>query len=178
LAISSKDVREIVGFTFSKVDSDAQGFFKLACSFKMAAELLDANAKAESSLASAYYFNAGLSIELIMKAVAVAKGKHFDKNHRLNELYVKSGITLTSNQICTLDLFSEIIVWRGRYPTPKKERQWDDYHVILEKHIVRKQEGNTFKTIAHKDRFPTLENYLKIWKLCEEEYRNTLINPA
>jgi len=177
LAISRKDVREIVGFTFSQGGSDAQGWFNRACSFKTAAELLDA--KAESSLAIAYYFNAGLSIELILKAVAIAKGKKFDTNHRLNDLCVNAGIKLTKDQACTLELFSEIIVWSGRYPTPKNEGQWDNYHdVILEKHIVREREGNTFKTIAHKDRFPTLENYLKIWGLCEEEYRNTLINPA
>jgi len=177
LAISGKDVREIVGLTFSQNGSDAQGWFNLACSFKTAAELL--GAKAESSLAIAYYFNAGLSIELILKAVAIAKGKNFDANHRLNDLCVNTAIKFTKDQACTLELFSEIIVWSGRYPTPKNEGQWDNYHdVVLEKHIVREREGNTFKTIVHKVRFPTLENYLKIWGLCEEEYKNTLINPT
>lgn len=160
MAISRKEVREIVGFTFSQEGSDAQRWFNLACSFKTAAELLDA--KAESSLAIAYYFNAGLSIELILKSVVIAKGKDFDANHHLNDLCVDAGIKLTKDQACTLELFSEIIVWRGRYPTPKKEGQWDNYHdVILEKHIVREREGNTFKTIAHKRSLSDLRELFK-----------------
>ena len=95
-------------------------------------------------------------------------------NHNLIQLSKDSGVNLTKDQECTLELLSEIIIWNGRYPIPKKEEQWDNYHdVILEKHIIRERDGNTFRTLAHRGRFPSIENYKKIWDACEIEYKKS-----
>ena len=111
-------------------------------------------------------------LNLILKSVVIAKGKDFDANHRLNDLCVDAGIKLTKDQACTLELLSKSLSGGVATQHQKKKGKWDNYHdVILEKHIVQESEGD----IAHKDRFPTLENYLKIWGLCEERYRSTLI---
>ena len=118
-----------------------------------------------------YYYNAGISLELILKAIAIAKGKAFETNHRLNDLCDLVDTKITNDQKCTLELLSELIVWSGRYPVPKKQGQWNNYHdVIQEKHILREREGNVGKVIANKNRFPTLQNYLALWDIYEQEY--------
>ena len=173
MALSKKIVREITGFTFLKTSSDIENWFNRACSFNTATKLLS------ESLSEAYFYNAGLSIELLLKTIILAQSKTFETNHKLNGLCENAGIKLTKDQTITLDLFSEIIIWSGRYPTPKNEGQWNNYHdSILEKHIVREQNGNTFKTLAHSGRFPSLENYLKIWNLCESEYQRLVGSSA
>ncbi len=169
MSLSKKEVREITGFTFFEVGEDPENWMSRARAFKEAAELI---AKGDDySPPIPYYYNAGLSLELILKAVAIAKGKAFESNHRLNDLCELIGIKITKDQECTLELLSELIAWSGRYPVPKKEGQWNNYHdVVQEKHIVRERDGNVGKVIANKDRFPTLQNYLVLWGICEHEY--------
>lgn len=107
-----------------------------AIAFKEAAILI---AKSEEySPPFPYYYNSGIALELALKALAIAKSKEFETNHRLNDLALLVGIKITKNQECTLELLSELIVWSGRYPVPKKEGHWNNYHdVVQEKHIVR-----------------------------------------
>ena len=169
MGLSNKKVREITGFTFFKVGSDPENWIARARAFKEAAELI-AEAD-EHSPPIPYYYNAGLSLELILKAIALAKGKEFETNHRLNDLCDLIDIKITDDQKCTLELLSEVILWSGKYPVPKKEGQWNNYHdVIQEKHIICEREGNRGKVISNKVRFPTLTNYSALWRICENEY--------
>jgi HEPN domain-containing protein len=169
MSLSNKEVRKIVGFTFSEVGSDPKNWMRRAREFKEAAELI---AKAnEYTLPIPYYFNAALSLELILKAIAIAQGKSCEDSHRLKQLCKLAGLTITKDQESTLELLSEIIVWSGRYPVPKKEGNWDNYHdVVLEKHIVCEREGNVGRTLKNEKTFPTLKNYSSIWRGFEEAY--------
>lgn len=169
MSLSKKEARDISGFTFSNTGSDSENWASRARAFKNAAELI-ANT-AESSPPIPYYFNAGLSLELILKAIVTARKIPFDKNHDLNSLYALTEIELTEDQKCTLELLSAIIIWSGRYPTPKNEGNWNNYYdIILEKHIVRNHEGNTGSTLVNRARFPNLGNYLVIWDKFESTY--------
>jgi HEPN domain-containing protein len=164
MAYSKKDIRDIAGITFDRVGLNPDHWAERAYSFKSAADLI-ASAN-ESSPPIPYYYNAGLSLELILKAIATAKGIGFEKSHDLNSLCRLIGIDLTEDQRCTLELLSEIIVWSGRYPVPKSEGAWNNYHDnIQEKHIVRKHEGGVSLTMANRSRFPNLENYLTLWNI-------------
>ncbi|MDI6800454.1 MAG: HEPN domain-containing protein [Thermodesulfovibrionales bacterium] len=172
MTLSKKKAREIFGFTFDEQGDNTENWFNRACSFNEAAILLKGSS--ESSPSIAYYYNAGLSIELLLKAIILAKSKSFGTNHNLIQLSKNSGVSLTKDQECTLELLSEIIIWSGRYPIPKKEGQWNNYHdVIFEKHIIRERDGNTFRTLANRGRFPSIENYKKIWDICEIEYKKS-----
>lgn len=170
MSLSKKKVREIAGFTFSKIGEDPKSWMKLAMDFKEAAVLI---AKSdEYSPPFPFYYNSGIALELSLKATAIAKSKDYEANHRLNDLCNLIGLKITMNQECTLELLSEIVIWSGRYPVPKKEGQWNNYHdVVQEKHIVRESEGGVHKTLADRDRFPTVENFLALWKLCKAEYK-------
>lgn len=153
-----------MGYTFYEIGSNPENWRSRAICFKEAAELI---AKCNESPPIPYYYNAGFSIELLLKAVAIAKGKPFETNHRLIDLCKLNGIKITQDQELTLELLSEHIVWSGRYPVPKKEGQWDNFHdYIIEKHIER--ERNVTK--ANRNRYPTLQNFLYLWNLFENEY--------
>lgn len=90
--------------------------------------------------------------------------KVFETNHLLNDLCKLIGVKITNDQECTLELLSELVVWSGRYPIPKNEGQWNNYHdVVQEKHILHEREGKVGKIFANRDRFPTLQNYLALW---------------
>ena len=177
MTLSRKEVREITGFTFAQIGSDPENWISRASAFKEAAELI---AKSdEYSPPIPYYYNAGLALELALKAIAIAKSKEYETNHRLNDLCKLIGLKITNDQEYTLELLSELIVWRGRYPVPKKEGQWNNYHdVVQEKHIVREQEGNVGRALANRDRFPTLQNFLTLWGLCEIEFKSSITNKA
>ncbi|TKB47362.1 hypothetical protein FCL40_16055 [Ferrimonas sediminicola] len=169
MSFKKNEVREIAEFTFSKIGTDPENWMKRAVDFKDAAILI---AKSdEYSPPFPYYYNSGIALELILKSIAVAKSKNYGTNHRLNDLCTLVGLKIAKNQECTLELLSELIVWGGRYPVPKKEGQWNNYHdVVKEKHIVRENEGGVHRTLADRDRFPTLDNFLSLWELFETEY--------
>lgn len=170
MALSKKEVREITGFTFPEIGSNPENWMSRATAFKEAAILI-ANSD-EYSPPFPYYYNSGIAIELALKALAIEKSKKFETNHRLNELSSLVGLKITKDQECTLELLSELIVWSGRYPIPKKEGQWNNYHdVVQEKHIVREREGNVGRTLANRNRFPTVDNFLTLWGVIEGEYK-------
>lgn len=166
MSTDRKKIRAIAGFTFSRHGGDPENWYSLACSFNEAATLLDAQSK--SSTSAPYHYNAALSIELLLKAITLAKSQALQKTHNLVDQAKNSGIDFTDDQLCTLELFSEIIIWSGRYPTPKSEEFWDKYHDdILEKHITRE----AFRTSINRNRFPIFENYQKIWEKCAAAYK-------
>lgn len=177
MSLSKKEVREITGFTFSKIGTDPENWMKRALDFKNAAILI---AKSEEySPPFPYYYNSGIAVELALKSIAIAKSKVYEANHRLNDLCTLVRLNITKDQECTLELLSELITWSGRYPVPKKEGQWNNYHdVVHEKHVVRESEGNVHRTLANRDRFPTVENFLTLWELCESEYKSSIIKKA
>lgn len=177
MSLSKKEVREITGFTFSKIGTDPENWMKRAVDFKEAAILI---AKSEEySPPFPYYYNSGIALELALKSIAIAKSKVYEANHRLNDLCTLVELKTNKDQECTLELLSELIIWSGRYPVPMKEGQWNNYHdVVQEKHVVREREGNVHRTLANRDRFPTVENFLTLWGLCETEYKSSIAKKA
>lgn len=170
MTLTKKEVREITGFTFAEIGADPNNWMSLAVAFKEAALLISKSD--DYSPPFPYYYNSGISLELALKAIAIAESKEFETNHRLNELVSLLGLNVSKDQECTLELLSELIVWSGRYPIPKKEGQWNNYHdVVLEKHIVPEREGNIGQTLANKNSFPTVENFLALWNIIEAKYQ-------
>jgi HEPN domain-containing protein len=177
VTLSRKERRKITGYTFPKIGSDPENWIRLARAFKDAAELIAKSDEYSSPIP--YYYNSGVALELALKAIAIAKSMQFETNHRLNDLCKLVGLKINKDQECTLELLSEFIVWSGRYPVPKKEGQWNNYHdVVIEKHIIREKEGNISRTLANRDRFPTLQNFGSIWRMCEAEYRSAIARKA
>jgi hypothetical protein len=80
-------------------------------------------------------------------------------------------VKVSQDQKCTLELLSEQITWSGRYPAPKKEGQWNNYHDnVIKKHEIREVKGSSGSVIANPKRFPSIDNYLTLWNLFKNEY--------
>ncbi len=177
MSIDRKLVRKITGYTHDQVGSNPGNWMGNASLFKNAADLIASQNNYSPPLP--FYFNAGLSIELGLKAIAVAKSIDFSKTHNLNKLVELSGMEITSDQETTLEMLSEIIIWAGRYPTPKNEDTWDKYNdEIKEKITIRSKKGHGGSVLANPLRFPTLENYHCIWSIINATYENALQGSA
>jgi hypothetical protein len=86
---------------------------------------------------------------------------------------VLAKVPVSEHQMTTLELLTEEIIWAARYPVPKDEKRWDNYHdQTVEKHIVRTQRGNVFSVMANRETFPDRQNYEKIWNICESEFQS------
>ena len=87
MSLSKKEVRKIVGFTFSEVGSDPKNWLKVCQGIQRCRGTNGQQRNASNRLPIPYYFNAALSLELILKAIAIiVQGKAFENSHRLNEL--------------------------------------------------------------------------------------------
>lgn len=170
-----KQIREIAGYTHQKQREDADLWYKQSVSFHEASIILYEQQERLSGALRIFQFNAALSLELIFKAVLAANGETIPSIHFLRELCVKAEVELGEHQKFTLDLLTESILWLGRYPVPKSEAQWDNFHDnIFEKHKVRLQSVNTHTTLSNRKRFPSMENYTRIWEICLLKYRSVI----
>jgi HEPN domain-containing protein len=172
-----QETRELVGFTFANAEADPDNWMSRAREFHEAAVLM-ANANG-GSLSLPYYYNAALSLELFLKAILVTLKKEYKTTHRLKELSDEAGMKIEHDQEITLELLSEHLIWLGRYPIPKNENQWNNFHdVLLPKHKVIEQEGSTGRIMKNEKTFPSLKNYLAIWRRFESEYSTIMPTKA
>jgi HEPN domain-containing protein len=161
-------IREIVGYTHQKEWANATSWYGTAVAFREAAAILHDHKDSIKDGFRVFAFNAGLSLEQIIKAVLAANRQKIPRKHNLRKLAENTTIAFTKDQQHTLDHFTDIIVWRGRYPTPKTAEQWDHYHdQVVEKTQTRSKSGAGWPDPKS---FPNIENYLKIWGTCLNEY--------
>ena len=177
MGITNQRVREIVGFTFDGTGNDAANWANRARAFQLATVRLAEDH--DSSPPIPYYFNAALSLELLLKAVRVARGQQPEHTHDLNKLCKQLKLPISNDHECTLELLSELLIWSARYPIPNRESKWERYFdSVLEKHVVRQRSGNVGSTMIHRERFPTLENYLALWEQFEKAYEAAMASVA
>lgn len=65
----------------------------------------------------------GLSLELMYKAVCVAKRVNFKNEHNLQNLCRLAEVQATDEDFKFLQLFTESVVWDGKYPVPTEKRK-------------------------------------------------------
>ncbi len=173
--IDWKRVRESIGFTQALQSKDAKKWHSLALGYHAAAKVLEECRNKIPHDTRPFAFNAALSLELILKSVLARKRIDIptgSNGHDLGLLADRARVALNENQKLTLELFTETIIWSGRYPAPKNELKWDDYQDrIIESHIVRKTVGNVSTVMANRETFPNWENYSRIWAICIAEFQ-------
>lgn len=170
--VNGKEMRRITGLTYLKQLQNHNLWFENALSFYQAANIIYGNKTSIKNGFKVYAFNAALSIELILKAILVVRKSDLKYKHKLNELAQEAGIQLDADQKLILDSLTSIFTWSGRYPTPTSEKEWDSYYNDFEKYVIRSSTGNTHRIVANMSRYPSLENYIKLWELCIEEYKS------
>lgn len=84
-----------------------------------------------------YYMLCGLSLELLYKAIIVAKGGVVPTNHKLVELAAFAGVLLSPEFRGLLEMLRKSIEWEGKYPVPKeRERQrLEQMCNLIDKHL-------------------------------------------
>jgi hypothetical protein len=168
--IDRKKMRDVVGYTRAEQAVSAEAWFRVANSFHAAAQLLSEFSERVPADSRPFALNAALSLELVFKAILAKRCEPIPETaggHDLVRLCKDTSVELNTHQQATLELLTETIVWAGRYPTPKKDEHWDDYHDrIFEKHVIRSQHGNVSQVMANPESFPDWDNYQKIWNSC------------
>ena len=118
-----------------------------------------------------FLINAALSIELLLKAIIVAKGGVAPQKHELHDLARDAEVAFSKSQIATLELLGEVLKWSGRYPVPNTEKAWDHYYDhVLERHVIREREGNVWRVRANSETFPSVQTYEALWNLADRKW--------
>jgi hypothetical protein len=118
-----------------------------------------------ASLYPVFNLLAGLSIELILKAIAKILDRPDHHHHRLVELCENVGLTLTDDHVAILDILTEEIYWESRYPVPRLAEDWEAASKVREKQwkdVPNSSSGLKFRT-PDPNRSLNLENYNDIW---------------
>ena len=173
-----KEIRRITGHTFASQQSNKDSWYRSAISFYEGANILWQH---EDSIRSGLVFltNAALSIELLLKAIVVAKGRAPSQHHRLPDLAADADVAFSKSQKATLEFLGEVLKWSGRYPVPKKETDWDHYHDhVLERHTIREREGNVGRVRANPETFPWVTNYQALWDLANRKWDEIQLQPT
>jgi len=122
-----------------------------------------------ASLPPVFAFLAGLSLELSLKAIAKILGRPFKATHQLNDLCNSVGISVTVDQQALLDMFTEHIYWRSRYPVPRREGEWLRSLEVFRKALKRPKAGSLFSAV-NENCVINLENYLVLWSKFADAY--------
>lgn len=166
-----KEIRRIARHTFTDQESNERSWYSSAISFHEGANVLGQHKDSIHGGMLVFLTNAALSIELLLKAIIVANGGIAQNTHELRGLARDAGVAFTRNQEATLELLGEILKWRGRYPVPNKEKDWDHYYdVIHERHVIREREGNVGIVRANPETFPSVKNYEVLWNLANRKW--------
>lgn len=128
------------------------------------------------ALPGVFSMNAGLSIELLLKAILVinSKGKFEDlpHSHNLTKLAEAAGVynLLNKSQKDLLEVFSEFIYWAGKYPVAKTHADYIRSGEIMQKRLEQHSSGNLTFYKSNPKTNPSWENYNDLWNVFASEY--------
>ncbi|MEI8376079.1 MAG: hypothetical protein WCJ35_24940 [Planctomycetota bacterium] len=110
----ASDLRGAAAVLWASMNSDSR---------KIAIELgLGKGFDMSVALPRVYRMVCGMSVELLLKAIIVAReGKQPKPIHILRDLAADAGVAYTPEQCDLLDVLSHAIIWDGKYPVPKDE---------------------------------------------------------
>jgi HEPN domain-containing protein len=166
-----KEIRRIAQHTFASQQSNEDSWYRSAISFHEGAHILWQHEDSIRGGRLVSLMNAALSIELLLKAIIVAKGGIAPQTHELLDLAGDAQIAFSESQKATLELLREILKWSGRYPVPNTAKAWDHYYDhVLERHVIREREGNVGRVRANPETFPSVTNYEALWDLANRKW--------
>jgi HEPN domain-containing protein len=172
-----KEIRRITQHTFANQQSNEESWYRSAISFHEGVNVLEQHLGSIRGGKLVILTNAALSIELLLKAIIVAKGGKAPITHRLLGLARDAGVVFSKNQEATLELLGEVLKWSGRYPVPNKVEDWDHYYDdVFERHVIREREGNVGIVRANPETFPSVKNYEKLWDLANRKWGEIQLN--
>lgn len=92
-----------------------------------------------------FHMLCGMALELIYKAILVEDGKEPPANHSLSTLANLAGLDLSPEDESLLKIWSQLVIWDGKYPVPKKEEHMKTYEDLIDRTLWNPVEGTPFK---------------------------------
>lgn len=115
----------------------------------------------------------GLSLELQFKAICVKGGAHPAGTHNLLALAKTAGLSLPPELVPFMKIFTESIVWDGKYPVPmEKQRDALDELNELRKDALFEDSGlgsGTMRIYRSNGKL-SWETFSTIWAIGQERY--------
>lgn len=120
----------------------------------------------KGALARTIGLNAGLSLELFLKACVVERhgelpSKQF--HHRLRDIASAGGVIFNAQELEKLDILTEFIYWAGKYPSNKDEHSVENLAKKMQQSGVADAMNYTTAPIE-------LRNYEELWEKIARHY--------
>lgn len=113
---------------------------------------------------------AGMSLELLYKAIYVKRCLTVPKSHVLKDLNDKLKIVLPKEFYPMLEIFTEHIIWDSKYPIPLNKVDVNKNLHLYKKHLMTEVlDGGKFK-IRRNNGFLCWENYNRLWEIILDIY--------
>ncbi len=135
-------------------------------------ELLDFNKDFNVGVATppVYRMLCGMSLELLYKAIVVAKGnKPNTRSHSLHKLAEDAGLNITQEDKGLLDILSESIIWDGRYPVPKQQEHMTKLETLTRDHLFETESIGNLQLLKPNNALKW-ESFNKLWKKASKTY--------
>ena len=96
---------------------------------------LVSNYSMKAAVGPVYRMLCGMALELLYKAIVVAKGGVVETSHDLAALAANAGVEVSENERGLLSILSESVIWAGRYPVPKDPKYMDKFIDLSSKYL-------------------------------------------
>jgi hypothetical protein len=118
------------------------------------------------ALRNVYFMLCGMSLELLMKTIIVARGKEVKTTHNLKTLGKDANVPFEKKHEGLLQILTEAVYWNGKYPTPQKEMDWESLADLEVKHLFDKVPlGETGLTSLRGNGALDWEGYSELWAI-------------
>lgn len=82
-----------------------------------------------------YQMLCGMSLELLLKAIVIARNEAPKATHDLVALSREADMAYSEVELATLKILSESIIWEGRYLVPKKDSHFKELTELTWNHM-------------------------------------------
>ena len=110
-----------------------------------------------------------MALELLYKAITIAKGNEPKKSHNLNQLALAAGLEIKGEQAGLLDILSESIIWNGRYPVPHKHSDFEDLKKLINEHLYDKESLGNLSVLKPNNAL-SWESFNELWSNAFDVY--------
>lgn len=117
-----------------------------------------------------YRMLCGLSLELMFKAIIVARGASPPATHDLVRLSEQAGVATDAHDSGLLSILSEAILWDGKYPVPKQEVRLEALDCLASTYLADKVPIGTLHVLRPNGALDW-ESFGRLWTLVAAHYR-------
>jgi hypothetical protein len=116
-----------------------------------------------------YQMLCGMALELLLKAILVARGSEPKAVHSLAALNEAAALPFSSKQHGLLRILSEAVIWDGRYPVPKDKKHFKEYAELRYEHLFDQVSSGKLKILRPNDKLGW-QSFNELWDVAYTAY--------